>query len=102
MIVKVKKNYDLEMLNKRLTHGNIIVFLIVRLVFLHIMKSQMTFQVDLALESFITNLTSVNHLEIIITQQTGLGEIISLTSLQMFQQLVLLPKLAATKATLVF
>ena len=90
------------MLNKRLTHWNIIVFLIVRLGSLHIMKSQVTFQVDLASESFMTNLASVNHLEICITLQTGLGEIISLTSLQMFQQLVLLPELAATESTLVF
>ena len=91
------------MLNKHLTHWNIIVFLIVRLVsLLHIMKSQVTFQVVLALEGFSTNLACVCLLEIYITQQTGLGDIISLTSLQMFQQLILLPKLAATKATLVF
>ena len=111
------------MLNKRLTHWNIIIFLVVSLVFLlliyllrevvhfclvrgwlleWIVKSQMTSQVLLALEIFMTNLTSVNHREICITQQTGLREIVPLTSLQMFHQLVLLPKLAATEATLVF
>ena len=89
------------MLNKRLIHWNIIVFLIVFLIVLHIvglvgvwfllliMKSLMSSQVVLALESFTTDLASVK-LEICIVQQAGLGEIISLASLQMFQQLILL------------
>ena len=66
------------------------------------MNIQVTFQVVPALESFSTNLTGVGYLEICITQQTGLGEIISLTSLQMSEQLILFPELGATKAALVF